>query len=72
MFITSRLVPTVLYHSTLKEVSPDVHSTAHLINGRLDGFSTERLLRFLNDLGCDVRISISAPHPETRGQVVFS
>jgi predicted XRE-type DNA-binding protein len=40
-----------------------------IINGRLDGFSTERLLRFLNDLGCDVRISISAPHPETRGQV---
>ena len=30
-----------------------------LLNGRLDGFSTDRLFRFLNALGCDVRISIS-------------
>lgn len=42
-----------------------------IINGRLDGFSTDRLMRFLNDLGCDVRISVSAPHPGERGQLVF-
>src|SRR3984957_14030572 len=42
-----------------------------IINGRLDGFSTDRLMRFLNDLGCDVQISVSAPHPKTRGHVVF-
>jgi predicted XRE-type DNA-binding protein len=42
-----------------------------IVNGRLDGFSTERLMRFLNDLGCDVRISVSAPHAGTRGQLVF-
>jgi len=42
-----------------------------IINGRLDGFSTDRLMRFLNDLGCDVQISVSAPHPEERGHVVF-
>jgi predicted XRE-type DNA-binding protein len=42
-----------------------------IINGRLDGFSTDRLMRFLNDLGCDVRISVSAPHPDERGHVVF-
>lgn len=43
-----------------------------IINGRLDGFSTDRLMRFLNDLGCDVQISVSAPHPDERGHVVFN
>jgi predicted XRE-type DNA-binding protein len=43
-----------------------------ILNGRLDGFSTERLMRFLNDLGCDVQISVSAPQPEARGHVVFA
>src|SRR5439155_26909453 len=40
-----------------------------LLNGRLDGFSSDRLFRFLNALGCDVRISISRPHPKTTGHV---
>ena len=40
-----------------------------IINGRLDGFSTDRLIRFLNHLGCDVQISVSAPHPRTRGHL---
>ncbi len=40
-----------------------------LLKGRLDGFSTERLFRFLNALGCDIRISVSRPHPRARGQV---
>jgi predicted XRE-type DNA-binding protein len=40
-----------------------------LLNGRLDGFSTDRLFRFLNALGCDVRISVSRPHPRKPGQV---
>jgi predicted XRE-type DNA-binding protein len=40
-----------------------------LLNGRLDGFSSDRLFRFLNALGCDVRISVSRPHPETPGRV---
>ena|SRR5258706_7649126 len=43
-----------------------------IINGHLDGFSTERLMRFLNDLGCDVKISVSAPHPKSRGHLVFA
>jgi predicted XRE-type DNA-binding protein len=30
-----------------------------LLNGRLDGFSTERLFRCLNRLGCDVQIKVS-------------
>ncbi len=40
-----------------------------LLNGRLDGFSTERLFRFLNALGCDVRISVSPPRARTTGRV---
>ena len=50
----------------------DQPKVSSIINGRLDGFSTDRLMRFLNDLGCDIQISVSAPHPETRGQVVFA
>src|SRR5580700_9937849 len=49
----------------------DQPKVSSIINGRLDGFSTERLMRFLNDLGCDVQISVSAPHPDERGQVTF-
>ena len=50
----------------------DQPKVSSIINGRLDGFSTDRLMRFLNDLGCDVRISVSAPHPDSRGQVMFA
>ena len=44
----------------------DQPKVSSIVNGRLDGFSTDRLMRFLNDLGCDVQISVSAPHPEAR------
>lgn len=40
-----------------------------LLRGRLDGFSTDRLFRFLNALGCDVQITVSAPHPRKAGKV---
>lgn len=40
-----------------------------LLNGHLDGFSTDRLFRFLNALGCDIRISISRPNTRSRGQI---
>jgi predicted XRE-type DNA-binding protein len=40
-----------------------------LLNGRLDGFSSDRLFRFLNALGCDVRISVSPPRADTKGHV---
>ena len=53
-------------------LSLDQPKISSIINGRLDGFSTERLMRFLNDLGCDVKISVSAPHPATRGHVMFA
>ncbi len=50
----------------------DQPKVSQIVNGRLDGFSTDRLLRFLTDLGCDVKISVSAPHPETRGHVAVA
>lgn len=40
-----------------------------LINGHLDGFSTDRLFRFLGALGCDVRITVSRPHPKLAGRI---
>lgn len=41
-----------------------------LQNGRLDGFSTERLIRFLNILGRDVRIIVSEkPRSRRRARV---
>jgi predicted XRE-type DNA-binding protein len=40
-----------------------------LLNGQLDGFSTERLFRLLNALGCDVKISVSPPKPRAAGRV---
>lgn len=49
----------------------DQPKVSSIINGRLEGISTERLMRFLNDLGCDVQISVYAPHPPTRGHLVF-
>ena len=40
-----------------------------LLNGQLDGFSTDRLFRFLNRLGCDVQIKISNPRARAVGHV---
>ena len=50
----------------------DQPKVSSIVNGHLDGFSTDRLMRFLTDLGCDVQISVSAPRSRTRGHVVFS
>ena len=50
----------------------DQPKVSAIISGRLDGFSTDRLMRFLNELGCDVRISVSRPHPDSPGHVLFT
>jgi predicted XRE-type DNA-binding protein len=39
-----------------------------LLRGSLDGFSTDRLFRFLNRLGCDVQINVLPPRPRARGR----
>ena len=43
----------------------DQPKVSALIRGRLTGFSTERLFRFLNALGSDIEISVR-PKPESR------
>src|SRR4051812_31441643 len=43
-----------------------------LLRGRLDGFSTDRLFRFLARLGADVRISVSRPNPGKPGHISVS
>ena len=43
-----------------------------LVRGRLEGFSTDRLVRFLTLLGCDVRICVSKPRPGGRGVIRVS
>ncbi len=54
-------------HMTQKEAAAllgiDQPKVSALIRGRLSGFSTERLFRFLNDLGQDVEIFIKAKSP---------
>ena len=45
---------------------PKVSALRH---GRLDGFSTDRLFRFLTKLGCDIQIKVSKPHTRKAGHV---
>ena len=49
----------------------DQPKVSALIRGRLSGFSTERLFRFLNDLGRDVEIVIKAK-PRSRRRATIS
>jgi predicted XRE-type DNA-binding protein len=50
----------------------DQPKVSAVTSGRLEGFSSDRLMRFLNALGCDVKISVSRPHRDTPGHVVFA
>lgn len=45
----------------------DQPKVSALVNGKLSGFSTERLLKFLNALGSDVEIRV-IPKPELESQ----
>ncbi len=62
-------------HMSQKEASAilgiDQPKVSALIRGRLSGFSTERLLTFLNDLGRDVEIVIKAK-PRSRRRATIS
>jgi predicted XRE-type DNA-binding protein len=40
-----------------------------LLRGRLDGFSTDRLLRFITRLGYDVHIKLSRARRHTQGRM---
>jgi predicted XRE-type DNA-binding protein len=50
----------------------DQPKVSAITSGRLEGFSSDRLMRILNELGCDVEISVSRPHRDSRGRVVFT
>ena len=43
-----------------------------LLRGRLNGFSTDRLLRFINRLGYDVHIRLSKARGHTHGRMEVS
>lgn len=64
--IESRALTQVAAARLLGTTQPKVSA---LLNGRLDGFSTDRLFGFLNRLGCDIQIKVLKPHPTTQGQV---
>lgn len=56
---------------TAKLLGVDQPKISALLNGKLSGFSTERLFRFLNALGSDVEIRVipipqSNSHAQTR------
>jgi predicted XRE-type DNA-binding protein len=40
-----------------------------LLRGRLDGFSTDRLLRFITHLGYDVQIKVSKSRTHSKGHM---
>jgi predicted XRE-type DNA-binding protein len=44
----------------------DQGTVSRLVNGRLDGFSQERLIRYLNALGLDVEIVVRGPRASGR------
>jgi predicted XRE-type DNA-binding protein len=52
-----------------KILGTDQARVSDLVRGRLTAFSTERLLRFLANLGCDVQIVITPRSPNRRGRL---
>ncbi len=59
-----------------KVLGIDQPKVSALVRGKLSGFSTDRLIRFLNALGQDVEIVVKDRRPRSRGpghlQVVMS
>ena len=48
----------------------DQSKVSKLVRGRISGFTSDRLLRFLNRLGCDVKIEVRRTRiVKTRGRV---
>ena len=48
----------------------DQSKVSKLVRGRISGFTSDRLLRFLNRLGCDVKIEIRRTRiVKTRGRI---
>jgi predicted XRE-type DNA-binding protein len=52
----------------------DQPKVSKLVRGRISGFTSDRLLRFLTALGCDVKIVVKEKRTanRTRGKIVFA
>ena len=51
----------------------DQPKVSKLVRGRISGFTSDRLLRFLTALGCDVRIEVKEKHAShRRGRIVVA
>jgi predicted XRE-type DNA-binding protein len=51
----------------------DQSKVSKLVRGRISGFTSDRLLRYLNALGCDVHIEIRPTRSiQRRGKVVVA
>lgn len=50
----------------------DQSKVSKLVRGRISGFTSDRLFRFLNALGCNVKIEVkqAGTRSKTRGKVV--
>ncbi|HZC45332.1 MAG TPA: helix-turn-helix transcriptional regulator [Candidatus Acidoferrum sp.] len=48
----------------------DQSKVSKLVRGNISGFTSDRLLRYLNALGCDVRIQIRPNRTAKRGRVM--
>lgn len=47
----------------------DQPKVSALVRGKLSGFTLERLLRFLTDLGCDVEIAVRPARGDGHGRI---
>ena len=50
----------------------DQPKVSALVRGRLSGFTIDRLLRFLKELGCDVEISIRPAKDKGHGHIAVA
>jgi predicted XRE-type DNA-binding protein len=58
-------------HQIAEILGVDQSKVSKLVKGRISGFTSDRLLRYLNLLGCDVRIEVSeSSGVKARGKVV--
>lgn len=60
-------------HDAAKLMGIDQPKVSHLLRGRFGGFSTQRLIEFLNALGRDVEIVVrAAPKSRKRGKLYIA
>ena len=48
----------------------DQAKVSAIMSGKVSGYTYDRLMRYLNNLNCDITISIASPKPEHSGKVL--